>query len=170
MERFQKIIAVFSYGLGCGLYNINEVIELCDNLIEVKDNPPIEIIEASLMTKSKIDDIEHKLMSIIQLINYGEVTECILGLLYIRLTQEECSIEHVIRCTAKILFNTGLCHNKDYYSLYLLEDRYDLYIKGIHLQLDDIFEILHNKLKEYEAYGEEFNKLYVEELNSFAIN
>lgn len=159
MERFQKIISVYSYGLGCGLYNRNQVIKLCDDLIETKDNVPIEIIETSLMAKSKIEDIEHTLMSAIHQLDIEKMASYILGLLYKRLTLEGFSVEYVIKCTSKILLHTGLCHDSKFYSLYSIEDSYNLCIKGVFFQLDDICQELHSELENYEIYEQEFNNL-----------
>lgn len=169
MQRFQKIIAVYIYGLGCGLYNIHEVVKLCDKLIEVKDSVPYEIIETSLMVKSKIDDAENKLLQIIETMDYEEIAKYILGLLHKKLFLNEFSEEHVIKSVARILLHTGVCYETKYYSLYSLDDSYDLCQEGIYSNLSEVIEQLKSELQEYEKYAEEFNELLLEELSTSKI-
>ena len=61
MDLIQRLTRIYGLGLCCGLWNKAEVIQWCDKLIEASDRPPYEIIEISLMSKAKIDDIEGKL-------------------------------------------------------------------------------------------------------------
>lgn len=64
MEGFRTLTGVFSLGLSCGIFSKEMIIQWCDQAIEAKDNVPFEIIEVSLMSKSKIDDIENKLFEL----------------------------------------------------------------------------------------------------------
>lgn len=85
MDLIRRLTRIYGLGICCGLWSKAEVIQWCDKLIEASDSPPYEIIEISLMSKAKIDDIEGKLFEFSSTVD-----------------------EESIKCTTRLLVNRGL--------------------------------------------------------------
>lgn len=57
MNSLKLLVSVYKLGLECGVFTIEDIIKFCDIIIENLENPPFEIIEASLMSHSNVEEL-----------------------------------------------------------------------------------------------------------------
>lgn len=160
MEGIKSLTGIYYLGIGCGLWNKVEVIEWCDKLIEVSDNPPIELLEVSMMSKSKINDLERKLFELCRVDNEEHYVKLLLSIILEKLHQEQLSLERAIRITSRLLVLTGLAWESEFYYLYSFDDSYDLAIDGIQFQLTEVQRDFIKELWVYKEYISEFKEMY----------
>lgn len=137
MDLIRRLTRIYGLGICCGLWSKAEVIQWCDKLIEASDSPPYEIIEISLMSKAKIDDIEGKLFEFSSTVD-----------------------EESIKCTTRLLVNRGLYWEAKYFDLYSRDDSYDLAKDGVHFDLSEVINTYIETLGVYSKYFRGFEKLY----------
>ncbi|HDR7860817.1 TPA: protein kinase [Bacillus toyonensis] len=160
MDLVRKLTRIYGLGLCCGLWNKAEVIQWCDKLIEASDSPPYEIIEISLMSKEKIDDIEGKLFEFSSTVDEECIIKLTLSVIYEKLKGHEMKIEEAIKCTTRLLVNRGVCWEAEYFDLYSLDDSYDLAKGGIHFEVSEVINAYIETLGVYSKYFSEFEKLH----------
>lgn len=156
INKLDNIILIYKYGLDVDYYSIENVISICDTLIEKYDTVPYEIIEVALMSKDEKREIESKLDSILKYYDSIYATETLLGLVYLDLIKEKIEIGNAIKLSYKILFKTQACHEKTFYYLYSLDDSYELAINGNYFEVDTIKEEFIDEIKKYRIDGEAF--------------
>lgn len=156
---------VYMLGAGCGIWSKQEVIAWCDKVIEEKENPPYEIIEVSLMSNAKVDDIEGKLYEFCKRKEDNHSVMILLGVLYEKIKRGQIGIEQAIRCSTRLLVQTGLYIEEEYYSLYGIDDSLDLAKDGVYGDLSDVEEAYFEELSVYSMYFVEFNQMYVTEIH-----
>ncbi|MGG3885057.1 protein kinase [Brevibacillus panacihumi] len=166
MEGFRTLTSVFSLGLSCGIFSKEMIIQWCDQAIEAKDNVPFEIIEVSLMSKSKIDDIENKLFELTGHFEVEHPAKLVLSIIYDKVNKKRISIENGIRYSTRLLTFTRLSFEGDYYSLYSMDDSYDCAKSGFHSDINDVITEYLDLLDKYQVYFEEFKNLYFLEMGN----
>ncbi|MGE6599962.1 protein kinase [Bacillus proteolyticus] len=132
----------------------------CNKLIEASDSPPYEIIEISLMSKAKIDDIEGKLFEFSSTVDEEYTVKLTLSVIHKKLKKQELTIEESIKCTTRLLVNRGLYWEAKYFDLYSLDDSYDLAKDGVHFDLSEVINTYVETLGVYSKYFRGFEKLY----------
>ncbi|ENQ3079274.1 protein kinase [Bacillus cereus] len=157
MDLVQKLTRIYGLGLCCGLWS---KIQWCDKLIEASDSPPYEIIEISLMSKAKIDDIEGKLFEFSSTVDEEYTIKLTLSVIHEKLKEHELKIEEAIKCTTRLLVNRGLYWEAEYFDLYSLDDSYDLAKDGVHFDLNGVINTYIETLGVYSKYFGGFEKLY----------
>ncbi|SHK35462.1 hypothetical protein SAMN02745163_03661 [Clostridium cavendishii DSM 21758] len=161
MDSLQLLVEVYSEGIGCGMFTIEETINFCDKLIEYLENPPYEIIEVSLMSQAKINDIENKLseLNCYSEINRDEIVKIILSVIYKKYSNNEIGIVKAIKCTDTLLIHTNLSYEDEYYDLYGLDDSYYLAQSGTYGDLDEVVIQFKDAISRYESYYKKFEEL-----------
>ncbi|PEW64538.1 protein kinase [Bacillus cereus] len=132
----------------------------CDKLIEASENPPYELIEISLMSKAKIDDMEGKLFEFSSTVDEEYTVKLILSVIHEKLKEHELTIEESIKCTTRLLVNRGVHWEAEYFELYSLDDSYDLAKDGVHFDLIQVIHTYIEMLSIYSKYFSGFEKLY----------
>ncbi|WP_144569065.1 protein kinase [Bacillus pseudomycoides] len=160
MDCIQKLTSIYGLGLCCGLWSKEEVIQWCDKVIEVSDSPPYEIIEISLMSKEKIDDIEGKLFEFSRIVDEEYAVKLTLSVIHEKLVRNELMIEESIKSTTRLLVNRGLYWEDEYRDLYSVDDSYELAKNGDHFDLVEVVNIYIEMLGFYGEYFSEFENLY----------
>ncbi|PIE92049.1 protein kinase [Bacillus fungorum] len=160
MDLVRKLTRIYGLGLCCGLWSKDEVIQWCDKLIEASDSPPYEIIEISLMTKAKIDDIEGKLFEFSSTVDEERIVKLTLSVIYKKLKEQELTIEESIKCTTRLLVNRGVFWEAGYFELYSLDDSYNLAKDGVHFDVSEVINTYIETLGVYSKYFSEFENLY----------
>ncbi|MBV7509543.1 hypothetical protein KW850_30875 [Bacillus sp. sid0103] len=69
MGNLKELTSIYYLGIGCGLWTKDEVIDWCDKVIEAIDSPPYELLEISMMSRSRIDDIDNKFFALSELVD-----------------------------------------------------------------------------------------------------
>lgn len=139
LDSLQILTSIYGLGLGCRLWSIKEVIQWCDKMIEASDNPPYEIIEVSLMSKAKINDIEGKLFELSRNADEEYAVKLILSVINEKLKRNQLTTEETIKCATRLLIQTELYWENEYFDLYSSDDSYDLAKDGV-LDLSDIVD------------------------------
>lgn len=160
MEPLKSLTCVYYLGMACGLWKKDEIIEWCDKAIETLDNPPIVLLDVSMMSKSKIDDIKRKLFEFCKIEDEEHFSKIVLSIIFEKLKNEQLSIERAIRVTTRLLVETGLSCDNEYYYLYSLDDSYDLAMNGVHYQLTEVERDFIIELGAYKEYIFEFKEMY----------
>lgn len=160
MDLVRKLTHIYGLGLCCGLWSKAEVIQWCDKLIEVSENPPYELIEISLMSKAKIDDMEGKLFEFSSMVDEEYDIKLTLSVIHEKLKEHELTIEESIKCTTRLLVNRGVYWEAEYFELYGLDDSYDLAKDGAHFDLSEVIHTYIEMLSMYSKYFSGFEKLY----------
>ncbi|NRG48104.1 protein kinase [Bacillus sp. CRN 9] len=160
MERLKMLTGIYYVGIGCGLWNKKEVIDWSDKVIEVIDNPPLELLEVSMMSKSKIDDIESKLFELSRIEDEEHYVKIVLSIIGEMLEQKHLNIEKAIRITSRLLVHTGMSWESRYYNLYSLDDNYDLAINGVHYDINEVEKEFIKELESFKKQIREFKELY----------
>jgi hypothetical protein len=157
--KLELLTGLYRLGISCGLWNKKEVIKWCDRVIEAYDKVPYEIIEVSLMSKSNINDIERKLFDVSKEIDESYAVKLLFSVINEKLQRNLFTFEEAIKCTTRLLIQTGLYLEDEYYDFYHLDDSYDLAKDGI-FNLTDVCESYNEKLSSYSKYINEYKKLY----------
>lgn len=160
MERLKMLTGIYYLGIGCGLWNKKEVIDWSDKVIEAIDNPPLELLEVSIMSKSKIDDIESKLFELSRIEDEEHYVKIVLSIIGEMLEQKHLNIEKAIRITSRLLVHTGMSWESRYYNLYSLDDSYDLAINGVHYDINEVEKEFIKELESFKKQIREFKELY----------
>jgi len=160
LDLVRKLTRIYGLGLCCGLWRKTEVIQWCDKLIEASDSPPYELIEISLMSKAKIDDMEGKLFEFSSTVDEEYAIKLTLSVIHEKLKEYELTIEESIKCTARLLVNRGVYRKAEYFELYSLDDSYDLAKDGVHFDLSEVIHTYIEMLSMYSKYFRGFEKLY----------
>lgn len=171
MDLLKFLTSIYHKGLSCGVFSVDEVILFCDRVIEISENPPIEIIEASLMRSKKIDDLETKLdeyhSSPYDELNVG----IILSVINHKLSNKEIDFLGAVQCSSRILMHSGFCYESEYYTLYNIEDIYGLAEEQIYGDLEEIEVEFEKEISKYDEYYNVFkeyqNKAFS---NKFVLN
>ncbi|GKX65859.1 hypothetical protein [Inconstantimicrobium mannanitabidum] len=160
MDSLQLVVATYNLGLGCGAFTIEETIKFCDKLIEHLENPPYQIIEISLMSQSKVDDVENKLseLNYYSNINTDEIVKVILSIIYKKYINNEIDIVKAIKCTDTLLIHTSLSYEDEYYDLYGLDDSYYLAESQIYGDLDEVAIQFKSIISRYDSYYIKFEE------------
>jgi len=164
MNSLKLLAQGYKEGLAAGLFNKNDIITWVDEVIEILDEPPYEFIEISLMSAAFVNDIERKLMEFYKEIDIKYVTKVVLAIIYSKLSKEEITIEKAIRTTTKLLINTSMYWEKEYYEMYHCDDAYDLAIQGVHYSLSDVIKVFKNDIGKYSSYLNDFKIAFKEVL------
>lgn len=161
MQSVQLLVAVYSEGFGCSVFTIEETIDFCDKLIEHLENPPYEIIEVSLMSQAKVDDIQNKLweFSSDSGIYRGDIVKIILAVIYKKYINNEIEFKVAIKCIYKLLVNSNLCLEEEYYDLFGLDDSYDLAESQVYGDLYEVAIQFKDAVSRYESYYKKFEEL-----------
>lgn len=156
MNNLRLLTAVYGLGLGCGIFSIRETIEFCDMAIEKLDKPPIQVIEASMMSGAKIDDIEGKLAEFHQTGNTEDVVKVVLSIINFKYKSKDIDIKQAVRCSSRLLMHTGLSYEREYYELYNIEDAYDLAENHVHYDLSDVVDAFNDSISQYDMYFNDY--------------
>lgn len=156
LESVQKLARIYALGL----WSKAEIIQWCDKLIEVSDNPPYEVMEIFLFSKAKVNDIEGALFAFSSKIDEEGTVNVILAVIYEKLKENELTIEESITCTTRLLVNRGLYWEDGYFDLYTMDDSYDLAKNGVHFDVRDVSTTYIETLSVYRTYFKGFEKLY----------
>ncbi|MDP4147024.1 MAG: protein kinase [Bacillota bacterium] len=162
MNSIILLSQVYKEGLASGVFSKDDVISWVDKVIEIQDNPPYEFIEISLMSKTRINDIEGKLGEFYKELDISYVTKVVLSIIYYNLSNGRITIEKAIRLVAKLLLNTGECFEREYQSLYYCDDAYDLAMQGVHHSLKDVIKVFKSGIEKYSDYINDFRIAYKE--------
>lgn len=165
LKNLTSLACVYMLGLSCGIWSKEEVIAWCDKVIEVKDFPPYEIIEVSLMSNAKVDDIEGKLHEFCQRREDDHSVMILLGVLYEKIKRDQIGIEQATRCSTRLLVQSGLYIEEEYYNLYGIDDSLDLAKNGVYGDLDDVETAYFEEISVFGNYFVEFNQMYVTEIH-----
>ncbi|PFK43288.1 protein kinase [Bacillus cereus] len=161
MDGVRKLTHIYGLVLCCGVWSKAEVIQWCDKLIEASDSPPYEIIEISLMSKAKIDDMERELFEFSSTIDEEWAVKVTLSIINEKLKENELTIEESMKCTTRLLVNKGLHWEDGYFDLYSLDDSYDLAKDGEHFDLNEVIHVYIEILDIYSERFTEFEMLYL---------
>ncbi|MEI5909660.1 protein kinase [Bacillus spongiae] len=161
MTYLKSLTGIYYLGIGCGIWSKDEVIEWCDRVIEAIDHPPIELIETSIMSKSKIDDIQGKLFELSKIEDEEHFVKMVLSIIFYKIQKEQLSIERAIRITSRLLVQTGLSWENKYRILYSIDDEYDLALGGIiQYQINEVEQEYIKELGVFKEYITEFTETY----------
>ncbi|WP_078554402.1 protein kinase [Bacillus alkalicellulosilyticus] len=161
MDYLKSLASIYYIGIGCGLCSKEEVIEWADMVIEAVDNPPIELLDISMMSKSKIDDVERKLFELCLIQDEENFVKLVLSLILEKIKQEQLPIGKAIRITTRLLVYTGLSWESEYYDLYSFDDSYDLAIGGVVQNLPaEVEQEFVEELGAFQKYFNEFKEMY----------
>lgn len=166
MDFFASLTYIYMLGLGCGIWSKKEIIDWCDKVIEVKEDPPYEIIELSLMSNAKIDDIEGKLLDLSKVTEDNYSVKILLGVLYKKINRKQMQMEQAIKCSTRLLVRTGLYNEKEYYNLYGIDDSFDLAKAGVYGDLTDAEDSYLDEIRVFSKYFDEFHQKYHTEMNN----
>lgn len=162
MEPYHKLAHLYALGLGCGLWNKEDVISWCDRLIEANDHPPYEIIEISLMSTAKLVYIESALLSYSRTVDEKSSVNILLSVLNERLVDKKWNVKQAITCSTRLLVNRGVYWEEEYFDLYSLDDSYDLAQEGIHFNEEDVISTYIDTLGAFRVHFKEFEELYLQ--------
>ncbi|KGK82711.1 hypothetical protein DP73_20360 [Desulfosporosinus sp. HMP52] len=168
LKNLKLLAAIYSYGIGCGLFSIQEFISWCEKVIEVQNNPPYHFIEMSLKSSESINDIENKLFEFygdIE-IDIQDVNNMLLGLVYKKWKSKQVSLKDAVRLTERLLIHTNHYNNQDYYNLSRLDDSYELAARGTYGNLDNVANEFGKAISEYESGYFHFIEFYRKVMNS----
>ncbi|WP_316568799.1 hypothetical protein [Neobacillus sp. YIM B06451] len=138
-----KLVAeVYRIGISIGFLTIKGMIKWADTIIDNLDSPPYEIIELSLSTKEKQDEICLKLMMVKGEIDNSLPPKIILGLLseYLNATKD---ISSVISMLDKLIKYLPISNEWIELEIHFLSDGFYLAEQGI----GDIEEVFNNLKK-----------------------
>jgi len=166
MNSLKLLAQVYKEGLAAGIFDKYYVIAWSDKVIGVLDEPPYEFIEISLMGEALINDIERKLIEFYKEIDINYVAKLVLAIIYQKLLIEEITIEKAIRTTAKLLLNTSLCFEEEFYGLYYCDDAYDLALEGVHHSLKEVIKVFKKTISVYHSHINDFQIAYKEVMGS----
>ncbi|MBH0358389.1 protein kinase [Bacillus toyonensis] len=161
MESYQKLAYLYALGLGCGLWNREDIISWCDRLIEANDSPPYEIIEISLMSTTRPVFIESALLSYSRTVDEKTSVNILLSVINEKLVEKKWNIKQAITCSTRLLVNRGLYWEEEYFDLYSLDDSYDLAHEGIHFNEEDVLFAYIDTLGAFCLHFNEFEDLYL---------
>ncbi|MES5929868.1 protein kinase [Bacillus cereus group sp. MG9] len=161
MESYQKLAHLYALGLGCGLWNREEVISWCDRLIETNDHPPYEIMEISLMSTAKMVCIESALLSYSRTVNEKTSVNILLSVINEKLNKKKWNVKRAITCSTRLLVNRGVYWEEEYFDLYSLDDSYELAKEGIHFDKEDVISAYIDTLGAFRVHFKEFEELYL---------
>ncbi|MBE7103726.1 protein kinase [Bacillus cereus] len=161
MESFQRLAHLYALGLGCGLWNREDVISWCDRLIEANNHPPYEIMEISLMSTAKIVDIESALLSFSRTVDEKTSVNILLSVINEKLIEKKWKFKRAITCSTRLLINRGVYWEEEYFDLYSLDDSYDLAKDGIHFDEEDVISAYFDTLRAFRVHFKEFEDLYL---------
>ncbi|MFB6649762.1 protein kinase [Bacillus toyonensis] len=162
MKPYQTLAHLYALGLGCGLWNREEVISWCDGLIEASDHPPYEIIEISLMSTAKMVCIESTLLSYSRIVDEKTSVNILLSVINEKLVAQKWTVKQAITCSTRLLVNRGLYWEEEYFDLYSLDDSYDLAQKGIHFNEEDVISAYIDSLGAFRVHFKEFEDLFLQ--------
>jgi hypothetical protein len=161
VDILKSLTSVYYLGIGCSLWSKDDVVGWCDMVIEAVDNPPIELLDVSMMSKSKIDDVQRKLFELCMIEDEEHIVKLVLAIIFEKIQQEQLSVEKAIRITSRLLVHTGLSWESEYYDLYSFDDSYDLAIDGVvQNQPDEIKQEFVEELRSFHKYLSEFKEMY----------
>ncbi|MFP7487895.1 protein kinase [Priestia filamentosa] len=160
MDLLTSLTGTYYLGIGCGLWSKEEVIEWCDKVIEAIDTPPIELLDVSMMSKSKVDDIERKLFELSRIEDEEHFVKIVLSIIFEKLQLEQLTVERAIRITSRLLSQRGFSWESEYYHLYSFDDSYDLATNGLQYQPAEVKKDFVNELGAYKEYISEFKEMY----------
>jgi len=144
------------------VFSTEEVIGICDLIIETVDNPPYEIIEASLMTGAKSIDLEDKL-SEFHILGYNEnIVKALLSIIDYKFSNNKMDVAEAVRCSSRLLLHSGLSFEREYYNLYNIEDMYDLAECGTYGDLKDVEKEFKLEISTYSKYLNDFRESFFE--------
>ncbi|MBE7121704.1 protein kinase [Bacillus cereus] len=161
MESYQKLAHLYALGLGCGLWNREEVISWCDRLIESNDHPPYEIIEISLMSTAKMVFIESALLSFSRTVDEKTSVNILLSVMNEKLIEKKWNFKRAITCSTRLLMNRSVHWEEEYFDLYSLDDSYGLAKDGIHFDEEDVITAYIDTLRAFRVHFKEFEELYL---------
>ncbi|WP_046173590.1 hypothetical protein [Domibacillus indicus] len=161
MDFLKSLAGIYYLGIGCGVWNKDEVIEWCDRVIEAMDHPPVELLEVSMMSKSKLDDIERKLFELSAIEDEEHMAKVVLSIIHKKAELAQLPAERAIRITSRLLVHTGLSWESEYYGLYSFDDSYDLAVNGVIEKLPaEVEKDFIGELGAFQKYFKEFHELY----------
>lgn len=104
------------------------------------------------MSNARIDDIEGKLFYFCKIANDNHSAKILLGVLFEKIKQEQIEIEQAIRCSTRLLVQTGLYFEKEYYNLYGIDDSFDLAKDRILGDLTGVADSYVNEISVYSIF------------------
>lgn len=156
LDSLRLLTSIYQKGLGCRLFSVDEIIDYCDMVIDHLENPPIEIIEASLMQNQKTDDIESKLTEYHKM-DYDEyIVRVILSIIGQKFIQNDIDLAKAIRCSNRILLHSDFWDEGEYYSLYSMEDAFDLAEDKTYGDIKFVTKQYKEMINEYLPYYDDF--------------
>ncbi|MFF2153804.1 protein kinase [Paenibacillus chitinolyticus] len=165
MNSLASLAYVYMLGLGCGIWSKKEVIDWCDKVIEVKENPPYEIIEVSLMSNEKMDAIEGKLFEFSKNAEDNHFVKILFGALYEKIKHNQLDVEQAVKCSTRLLVQTGLSYEEGYYNLYSMDDSLELAKDGVYGDLSEVADDYLNEISIFRTFFDEFQRMYLAEMN-----
>lgn len=118
------------------------------------------------MSNARIDDIEGKLFYFCKIANDNHSAKILLGVLFEKIKQEQIEIEQAIRCSTRLLVQTGLYFEKEYYNLYGIDDSFDLAKDRILGDLTGVADSYVNEISVYSIFFDEFQRMYLAEMKN----
>lgn len=162
MKSYQTLAHLYALGLGCGLWDREEVISWCDRLIEANDHPPYEIMEISLMSKAKLIYIESALLSYSRIVDEKYSVNILLSVLNEKLVAQKCNVKQALTCSTRLLVNRSVYWEEEYFDLYSLDDSYDIAQEGTHFNKEDVITAYIDTLGAFRVHFNEFEDLYLQ--------
>ncbi|EEM83740.1 hypothetical protein bthur0011_22200 [Bacillus thuringiensis serovar huazhongensis BGSC 4BD1] len=162
LKSYQTLSHLYALGLGWRLWNREDVISWCDRLIEATDYPPYEIIEISLMSKEKRIYIESALLSYSRIVDEKHSVNILLSVLNEKLVAQKWNVKQALTCSTRLLVNSGLYWDEEYFNLYSLDDSYDIVQKGLHFNKEDVISAYIDTLGAFRVHFNEFEDLYLQ--------
>ncbi|MCA0971603.1 protein kinase [Halobacillus litoralis] len=117
---------IYYLGLGCGFWNKGDVINWSDKVIEQVDEPPIELIDVSMMSESYLEDVERKLVEFCGVMDKEYSVKILCSAILDKVEKQKLPIGNAITIVNKLMVNTELYLENQYNHLYSFKYCYDL--------------------------------------------
>jgi hypothetical protein len=147
-----KLMAeVYRLGISVDFLTVQEMIKWADNIIENLDTPPYEIIELSLSSNEKYDDINLKLMMVNGEFDRNLPPKILLALLneYLNKTQD---ISKVIIVLDKLIKHFSTDDERIEMEIHFLSDGFYLAEQNISGNLTEVLNNLRGFLNQFVDY------------------
>lgn len=108
------------------------------------------------MSHSNVEDLANKLGEYNMELDEEYVVQIILSVICKKYIKAELCIKDAIKCTYKLLIDTNLYFQDDYYYLYGLDDSYELAVSNVYGDLNKVENEFMNAIRRYEVYYTKF--------------
>lgn len=108
------------------------------------------------MSHSNVEDLANKLGEYHKELDEEYVVQIILSVICKKYIKNEFCIKDAIKCTYKLLVDTNLYFQDDYYDLYCLDDSYELAVSNVYGNLNEVEYEFMDAIRRDDVYYRKF--------------